>query len=102
PEAAQFLLERVDGTVHAAPKIGDQPVFAHGVPSVMMVKRPRPVTTSAKPPLSWIEKTKIGIRFSRASAIAAASITCKSRDNTSTYVSRSKRSALRPFWGSAE
>ena len=35
--------------------------------SVMMVKRPLPCTTSAKPPSSWIEKTRIGMRFSRAS-----------------------------------
>ena len=67
---------RVGSTVHAAPQILDQRVLAHGlVSSEMMVKRPRPITTSAKPPLSWIEKTNIGMRFSRASEIAAASIT---------------------------
>src|SRR5262249_52346859 len=83
PEATQLLPEGFDGAVHPRPQAGAQFVLASGAPPVMMVKRPRPATTSAKPPLSWIEKTKIGMRFSRASAIAAASITCKSRDNTS-------------------
>ena len=37
----------------------------------------------ANPPLSKIENTRIGMRFSRARAIAAASITCRSRASTS-------------------
>ena len=36
----------------------------------MIVYRPNPLTTSAKPPFSKIENTRIGIWFSRASEIA--------------------------------
>jgi hypothetical protein len=49
----------------------------------MTVQRPLPCSTSAIMPWVWIEKTMIGIRLSRASEIAAASITFKSRDSTS-------------------
>src|SRR6185436_6780109 len=51
--------------------------------SAMTVHRPSPLKTADRFPLSWIEKTTIGILFSRESEMADASITFKSRDNTS-------------------
>src|SRR5581483_10262982 len=83
-QSRELLLEDVDRAFHPAARILQYGILAHdGVSSAMMVKRPRPVTTSAKPPVFWIEKTRIGMRFSRASEIAAASITWRSRERTS-------------------
>ena len=95
-QPAELLAQRLDRAVHAALKILEQCIVRH-VPlfpvvaffalcyalSATMVKRPLPCTTAAKPPFSKIENTRIGIRFSRASDIAAASITCRSRASTS-------------------
>src|ERR1043166_7351745 len=58
------------------------------------VERPLPLSTAAMAPGSRIENTMIGIRFSRASAKAVASMTFSSRRIASSCVSRSKRSAL--------
>src|SRR5581483_589314 len=95
PEAAEFLTQRLDCAVHPPFEIFQQGFFRHDlspgrplpcryyVSSVMIVNRPFPRTTLANPPVSKIENTRIGMRFSRASEIADASITCRSRDSTS-------------------
>src|SRR5207237_8759966 len=110
-QPTELLAQHFDRAIHAAPEILQQFIFGHGVSSLalprtsycvssMIVKRPRPCTTSANPPFSNIEKTRIGMRFSRANEIADASITSRSRANTSRSSSRSKRCALRCCSGS--
>ena len=49
----------------------------------MMVKVPSPRIVAANAPGLWMSNTMIGMRFSRASEIAEASMTCRSRDSTS-------------------
>src|SRR5205085_1731578 len=65
------------------------------------VARPLPPKTAVMAPGSRIENTMIGIRFSRASAKAAASMTFSSRRIASSWVRRSYRSAFGSSFGSA-
>ena len=67
----------------------DPPISSRQPPT--MVARPCPLSVAVIAPGSRIENTMIGIRFSRASANAVASITFRSRCIASSWVSRSYR-----------
>src|SRR5580704_8807774 len=88
PQTAELLAQHLDCPVHPSSEVLQQIVFRHSPRPVqlcplMIVYRPRPIKTSANPPFSKIENTRIGMWFSRASEIAEASITRRSRERTS-------------------
>ena len=65
PQAAELLLQRVHGAVHALLELLE--VCAHLQPSsLMMVWVPLPAMVSANEPGLWMSNTMIGILFSRA------------------------------------
>ena len=102
-QAREFGLERGERTLHAAFDVIEiVRRCCHGFPrgtavltsrrcrrQPTKVARPLPARTAAIAPGSRIENTMIGIRFSRASAKAVASMTLRSRRIASSWVSRS-------------
>src|SRR6266540_1462726 len=111
PQASEFLLENVDGAMHPALQVVEtKSCRGHHIPRNTAFPRqglsePLVATTVRQPPTmvarlcpckvaviapgSRIENTMIGIRFSRASAKAVASITLSSCRRASSWVRRS-------------
>src|SRR5690606_25421091 len=97
--AFQFLLIRTCAHSAHSVVLGDL-VRLHE--SDTIVQRPPPARIAPSPPFSCMEYTIMGMLFSRASAIAAVSITASPRLMTSAWLIRSKRVAAGSRFGSAE
>src|SRR5579885_2933840 len=104
-QARELPAQRLQRAVHTPLQLVHQ-LVCHGVScpcqsETIIVYLPLPVSTSARPPGLLMENTRIGMRFSRARETAAASITFRSRESTSRWVSFWNRSAFGSFIGSA-